>query len=84
MVDGEKLIDRPEEAAAFGNNLVQTWEQTSFRHLNAHDPADVAIYNQIKESLDAYEGEKEAFRANLRLKLKSVGFDAKEIGYLLG
>jgi hypothetical protein len=79
-VGGKILTDTGSPlAAAYGNNLLQTWEQwNNVATFFADNPAHVEKFNVIKEELEAYEGDKIEFRSKLVGRMAS-NFSPDEI-----
>ena len=67
---------------SYQNNLKQTWEEWNFVELNYNSPNAKAIYATIKAALDSYEGDRDTFRAALKVKLQNAGITAAEIASL--
>ena len=44
-----------------------------------NNPADVALFNQIKESFDTYEGERDARRAGIAQAMRNANFSQEQI-----
>ena len=79
-VNGVVLVDTGNPlAAAYGNNLFQTWEQwNNVETLFATNPIQVARFEVIKEALETYEGDKVEFRTGLMQKV-STALTAEEM-----
>ena len=80
QVNGQCLIDTGVPlAAAYPNQLKQTWLEWNLDDLDVNNTRHVAIYNTIKSALEGYTSTRASFRANLRSRLLAANFTAAEV-----